>query len=896
MDIRSRLATALADRYALEEEIGEGGMATVFRARDLRHDRPVAVKVLKPDLGAVLGGERFLAEIKVTANLQHPNLLPLFDSGQADGLLFYVMPFVRGESLRARLERETQLPVEEALRIAKALAGALDHAHRQGVIHRDLKPENILMQDGQPLIADFGIALAVRNAGGQRVTQTGLSLGTPQYMSPEQATGDRQLDARSDLYSLGAIVYEMLAGEPAHSGATAQAVIARLMTEEPRPLRQVRRTVPVSVERAVRCAMEKLPADRFASAREFAEALEGRATVLAAYDDTDGAPAARSSWRTSPLWAPACGVALLALVTLGAWTRGRGGATGDDDVTVRFPLVPPAGHTLNSQVAIAPDGRTMVFGARDSVGRTMLFLRAIDAVDARPIPGSDLGGSPAFSPDGEQVAFVADGELRKTRLKDGTTSTLARVQSGLLAGSGSAVISWAAPGRVVLSMNGRIGTVSASGGAVQFVPTPDSLQQESQTLPLALPDDRTVIYTRWYGAAQSARLAALSLADGTFHDLGISGVSAIGYLDGYLVYLSADANVMAVRLDLGSFAVQGEPAMVLTEVKQVAGALDGRAAASMSRNGTLVYQAGRTAFDLLLTDGTTETQVIPTQADMNNPRYSPDGKRIAVTLRAREGADIWVYTAAGGTLQRLTTEGTQNDRPEWSPDGQRVLFRSNRGGKLRLWSQPVTGGEARLELERPGKDIWEGVYTPDGAWIIYRTGTLGSADVWAAPTSGKGPDLNVSADKFQANSARPSPDGAWVAYTSYASGSPEVFVARFPAMTNRLQVSQNGGTGPVWADDHTLYYQSYAPLLASSNLTRVTLSTAGEPTVLQREPVVRRALINSSGHASFDVARDGKHLLVLAPSEQGTSTVVAYGWQRELRRLLAAANTAAQPR
>ena len=231
-------------------------MATVYLARDLRHDRRVALKVLDPELGAVLGVDRFLSEIKVTANLQHPNLLPLFDSGEVNGLLFYVMPFVEGETLRARLDREKQLPIAEAVRIASAIGSSLDYAHRHGVIHRDLKPENVLLHEGQPLVADFGIALAVKNAGGQRVTQTGLSLGTPQYMSPEQATGDRSIDARTDIYSLGAITYEMLTGEPPHLGTNAQAIIAKLMTEEPRPVSTLRRAVPSEVEEAVQTALE----------------------------------------------------------------------------------------------------------------------------------------------------------------------------------------------------------------------------------------------------------------------------------------------------------------------------------------------------------------------------------------------------------------------------------------------------------------------------------------------------------------------------------------------------------------------------------------------------------------------------------------------------------------
>src|ERR1041385_8033451 len=215
-------------------------MATVYLARDTRHHRPVAVKVLSPELGAVLGVERFLSEIQVTANLQHPNLLPLFDSGQANGLLFYVMPYIEGESLRARLKREKQLPIDAAVQIATSVASALDYAHRHGVIHRDLKPENILLHEGQPVVADFGIALAVSNAGGSRITQTGLSLGTPQYMSPEQATGDRVIDGRTDIYSLAAMLYEMLTGDPPYAGSSAQAVIARVLTEPPRSVRTLR--------------------------------------------------------------------------------------------------------------------------------------------------------------------------------------------------------------------------------------------------------------------------------------------------------------------------------------------------------------------------------------------------------------------------------------------------------------------------------------------------------------------------------------------------------------------------------------------------------------------------------------------------------------------------------
>jgi serine/threonine-protein kinase len=276
----ARLAAALADRYRIERELGAGGMATVYLAQDLKHDRRVAVKVLRPELAAVLGAERFLAEIKVTANLQHPNLLPLFDSGAAgqrggrtDEFLYYVMPYVEGETLRARLERERQLPVDDTVRLVTLLAHALDYAHAHGVIHRDLKPENILLQAGQPVIADFGIALAVAQAGGSRVTETGLSLGTPYYMSPEQAAGERNIDAKSDQYALGAVTYEMLSGEPPHTGPTAQVIIARLMAEKPRSLHATRPGVSHTLDLAVHRALAKSPADRFPDCGAFARAL-----------------------------------------------------------------------------------------------------------------------------------------------------------------------------------------------------------------------------------------------------------------------------------------------------------------------------------------------------------------------------------------------------------------------------------------------------------------------------------------------------------------------------------------------------------------------------------------------------------------------------------------------
>src|SRR5712691_859157 len=301
-DHSERVRASLAGRYTIERELGRGGMATVYLARDLKHDRLVAVKVLRPELAAILGAERFLREIRLTAQLQHPHILTLIDSGEADGFLYYVMPYVEGESLRQHLEREAQLPLDEALRITRVIASALDFAHARGIIHRDIKNENVMLHQGEAMVADFGIALAVSESGRERLTETGISLGTPAYMSPEQTTGEAKLDGRSDQYSLACVLYEMLAGEPPYTGPTAQAIIATRLTEPIPHLGTVRR-VSAAVEAAVTRALAKAPADRFATAGAFVAALTAGSTRPT-----------HARWRSA-------GVALAVLITSGAAAR-----------------------------------------------------------------------------------------------------------------------------------------------------------------------------------------------------------------------------------------------------------------------------------------------------------------------------------------------------------------------------------------------------------------------------------------------------------------------------------------------------------------------------------------------------------------------------------------------
>ena len=372
----SSLADALTERYRLEREIGAGGMATVYLAEDVRHHRKVAIKVLHPELSAVLGPERFLKEIELTASLQHPHILPLFDSGSADGKLWYAMPYIEGETLRTRLQREHQLPIGDAMRIASESADALDYAHRRGVVHRDIKPENILLHDGHALVADFGIALAVEQAGGARMTQTGLSLGTPAYMAPEQAMGERSVDARADIYALGAVTYEMLAGEPPFTGPTAQAILAQVITAEPRSLSIQRKSVPASVDAAVRTALEKLPADRFASAKEFADALVRPG-------ESARAPGADAAVRRSglPVWALAAGGAVLVAASVAAFQFGTHHHVASSPVV--FQQVTFTDQAIPA-ARFGADGRTIVFDAMRRSTPSIYVIRP-DYPEARPL-------------------------------------------------------------------------------------------------------------------------------------------------------------------------------------------------------------------------------------------------------------------------------------------------------------------------------------------------------------------------------------------------------------------------------------------------------------------------------------------------------------------------------
>ncbi|MBA3405737.1 MAG: serine/threonine-protein kinase, partial [Gemmatimonadaceae bacterium] len=857
-------------RYEILREVGAGGMATVYLARDIRHDRNVAVKVLNRELGAVLGTERFLSEIRVTANLHHPNLLPLFDSGESEGLLYYVMPFIEGDTLRGRLDRERQLPVDEAVRVAVGVASALDYAHRQGVIHRDLKPENILLDDGQPTVADFGIALAVTKAGGERVTQSGLSLGTPQYMSPEQATGDRVIDSRTDVYSLGAVTYEMLTGEPPHSGKTAQAVIAKLMTENPRPIATLRPAVPHHIEAAISCALEKLPADRFATAREFAEALQGR--IATRSRPATAAPV--SDRRVRLIVASAGTVAVLSLAVAG-WALSSRNAATRNGPPVRLTLSLPddaRARIGGSTLAISPDGSSIAYIGGPTGNE--IFVRRLDELTPRRLAGTEGASRPTFSPDGQTIAFSHAGGIKTVPTLGGTISNVVDSAGAFTWNEGDVIV-------FEKHQEGQLGlrSVNASGGSDQRITVVAhahaSLLVEHKR-PVMLPGGKALVFAL-VQAALPGELAAVRLDEKKIIKLGVRGDNP-RYLDnGHLVFARRDGTVAAVPFDPDRLKVTGPEVTVLDGVFMAGNAA---AAYAVSRNGSLLYGSRRVGAGLLEVDRSGKaTSLLPPSQAYRLPRISPDGRRIALaTLERRvDGtfSDVWIYDRTSKTVTPLTSD-QKSSAPEWTPDGRMVAWvRWDSIGSSSVWWQPWNGSAAPALLLASGTIP---VFSPRGDYFIVniwkdKEGQRELTKVGLAPHRTDTVLLTLAGQPM----ARISPDARWLAYVSIISGRQEVYVRSMTGAAAQYQVSADGGSQPVWSPAGTeIFFRARGPWLMSARIT-----TTPDFAVVTRDTLFEAELGNGIVAADYDVTPDGIHF-VMARFGSGPPILVL-NWADEVK-------------
>ncbi len=852
-----RLTTALSRSYRVERELGAGGMATVYLAHDLKHERDVAIKVLHPDLGAALGAERFLAEIKTTAKLQHPHILPLLDSGAADGLLYYVMPYVRGETLRARLDRERQLPLDDALRIAREVASALDHAHKQGIIHRDIKPENILLQDGAAVVADFGIALAVQSAGGARMTQTGLSLGTPQYMSPEQAMGERAIDARTDVYALGAVTYEMLTGEPPFTGASTQAIVARVLTERPASLRTVRDTVPVVVEQAVMQALAKLPADRFASAGAFVLAL-----MLPNSRELSGAPVVRA--KRTPRGVMTAVVIACATVSAAAGWLGRGATsslapTPETRFTLDFRRGEVVPQYMTGRIyAFSPDGATLVYVAADSTGQSQLYRRPLNAVTASPIDNTVGALNPAFSPDGRSIAFTANGEVRRIPIEGGSTTRVTTYATSTVRG-----ITWLSDRELAYGVLGSrtLSVVSSDGGAVRTLAS--AREGVDLRWPIAAGDGDHVLYTEQSPNGATHELYVVSASTGKAAKIEVDALLALGVFRGELLYVSPEQELLSVPIDLSTGALSGTPRRLATGLDTYPAV--SIADAALSPRGDLVYRERVDASQLVFTDSRGEvTARVTDSTRLLSPRFSPDGRRV-VMMSAEAGTTIAIHTLdrSSGIQSNLTADLTAGRRtaPSWSADGARVMYADvGKGGRGPMW-RAADARDAESVLPSPkGVGVFE--MSPDGSSMIGKF-TLRQDD--------EGRDLwwwtvaDTTAHRFTTGpsndyGARFSPDGKWVAYTADVNGVRQAFVAAFPGPGGRMQLTQEGAFSVVWAPNgNTVYYGQGNRIMASD------VALGASPSVLRNRVVLSGDyLLSEFTFSSFDVSRNGEFVLVRA--------------------------------
>jgi serine/threonine-protein kinase len=734
------------------------------------------------------------------------------------------------------------------------------------------------------MVADFGIALAITSAGdGTRMTETGMSLGTPHYMSPEQAMGERELTARTDVYALGAVMYEMLVGEPPFSGPTAQAVVARVVTEAPRPLKPIRHTIPSHVEAATLKALEKLPADRFPTAAEFSAALKNPALTAAFMSHSTLAAIqspARSRWALAG-W----GIAAFFAATT-AWLAFRSPSAIPQPIT-RFVVSLPEARPVSAgyfgkTMAISPDGSKVVYVGQASGGRHQLWLREESALGAVPLAGTEAADGPFFSPDGSWVGFFADGELRKVSVDGGSPIALASPVTRVLNGG-----AWLDDGTIVfVDPNFNVMRVSESGGeAEQIVAKPP---EGGWAFPSRLPRNDAVLISTCTANCAQMTIVALDLNTGARTTVTEDGNQAWYIRTGHLVYVQSDGVVMATPFDVDRLTSTGAAVQLLDQVRVQLGIT---AEFTVSEAGTLMYMRSAVAQGVVPVHVDRNGVVTPIDSswvtNMNSLALSPDGRRLAVSINSDRRSDIWVRDLATGSLTRLTFEGNLNYRPAWMPDGRTVSFMSDRNaGRTHAYSTRADGsGTSRRETPTAADttQVDEVVWSRDGRYLIYRTGVAdGYRNIFALQLADS-TQLPLVVSRFDAYGPALSPDGRWLAYVSAESGREEVYVRPFPATDEgRWSVSTAGGSQPVWANNgrELFYMDGDGMLVAAQVATSGGFAVGRQQVLFSLEP-----FSIAPYHQSYAVTQDDQYFVLLQESGAGQAPdlVVVLNWFEEVK-------------
>jgi eukaryotic-like serine/threonine-protein kinase len=858
--------------YEIKGLVGEGGMGVVFKARDTRLGRTVAIKTVKGQVS-----ERFDREARAISALNHPNICALYDVGVHEGTPYLVMEYLEGAGVHG------PLPIEKALSYGAQIADALDTAHRNGIIHRDLKPANILITRRGVKLLDFGIAKFIQTevqgdsdiTGTLDGTQVNVVVGTPQYMAPEQIQV-RQVDARTDIFAVGAVLYEMLSGQKAFPGDSPTAVTRAILAMDPVPLSKVITDLPPALNRTVMKCLSKEPDDRWQTARDLKDELE-----WIAKQPTAEAVRRPFSWRVAGVLV-AC---FVLLTSLGYLLVGRVAPKAEP---YRFSIYPPHGSKFSGsratipapEFAVSPNGRQLVFVASAHQNTSALWLQPLDRLGAALLPNTEDASIPFWSPNGNSVGFFSQGKLKTISINGGPARIICEAGTDFRSGS------WSSRGEILFSLsNNVIFRVPDSGGT----PTAATLIEDTKgeavhRWPYLLPDERRFLYFIRSSKPDWRGVFAGALDDLKFkRPIATISHSAV-YANDHLLYLE-DSNLVARRFDVRNLSISGTPVLI---AEQVHGSTNTRAALSVSSNGVLAYASaatspGRPAW--CDREGKIISIVEPV-ADYVDVRLSPSGNQAAFTRQEESGPspDIWVHDFERGTVSRFTAAPQLDSSPIWSADGRSIYFRSNRTGFAQLYRAELTDPSrpqtilSQVVSNAEYSNVVLGDVSPDGRWLVYSSSAeAGSFDIWNV-------DLRQGSSRtpYQsspANEIHPtiSPDGQLLAYASDETGRYEIYVQTFPTPSRRWPISNTGGTEPRWRGDGTeLYYLSAdkrimavplrsTPEFRASTPVRLFSVTTPEPSMYRR---------------SYDVTRDGKKFLVtrLEPNAPPPAIHVLLNW------------------
>ena len=857
------------------EPAGAGGMGEVYRAHDVRLDRDVAVKTIKGPFT-----ERFEREARAISSLNHPHICTLHDVGEHDGSGYLVMEYIEGKPVSG------PLPVEQACAYGVQICEALHAAHKKGIVHRDLKPANILLTKQGIKLLDFGLAklTAAGNSGvmsgpqtsmGEQATVAALTgahtvVGTPQYMAPEQIEA-REVDARTDIFAFGCVLYELITGQRAFDGKTSSSVMAAVLATKPRPIDELVPLTPPALERIVSRCLAKDPEDRWQSARDVSAELQW----VSAGGSKVGLPAVvavRRRTREGIAWA-ACGVAALTAIGFSvAWMRRVPGPA----PVVRFSLISPLGVQNPSPPVVSPDGRTIAFAA-DGDGKRLIWIRPLDSLEARPLSGTEGVIRPFWSPDSRFIGFMAGGTLKKVDIAGGPPQTICEAPYG-------ADGSWSPEG--VILFDGRaadpLWRVSASGGVRQpllFGTDTRATGTLGAGWPEFLPDGKHYLFTM----GDSDLTLMVGALDSKDTKTLFKTTSRVQYADpGYLLFVR-ERTLVAQKFDLASQAVVGEP----MPVGEGLGSGDlGLASFSVSRNGVLVYRAGElTGTRLVWLDRSgKETPVLDALADYRDTALSPDGTRMAYNIAdsANSRGDIWIRDLARNVSSRFTFDAAAELSPFWSPDGRRVVYTSRAKGPGDLFIKDASGTKEAEPLLVSPDEKYVSDWSRDGRYILFhsRGQNENGWDTFAMPTDGDKKPFAIGNTKFNELSAELSPDGKYVAYQSNESGRSEIYVHEFPDARNKWQVSLEGGTQPHWrGDGRELFYRAVNAMMAVPVQAGAAF-TVGTPAKLFD---TRFAAVITRGH--YRPTPNGQRFLVLAPLARETEqpAAVVLNWASALK-------------